>query len=415
MTNDNRQLEQSQDAFRNVYFNRTNVLDIASHYPYSAVRWRLFVDDSRIFPTYNTVAQYNHAGDVHEITPNAGETVVFETTERPRYAVQYELAATFACALNKAGNNLQGDDCFRAGLWDGTDGWYVEHNATHESDKADFVEVDNNTETYREKNVDVLKPFTRFARFRLQTAWYKVTRQEWERTYSSNGQQINDVVAEVSSDDNNGPQTGNLPIRFEIQADASTTDFRLDAGSVAQVNLGNTTRFARDKKTFNTGSIDTAGDWQPIRAYRVDPDRNIVSVQIEDFTVRETQTSADTFLSLQSFAPENVRDTNGNQLQDSNFDTPNEQTSQNSVVEQNGNVEQVVDSSGTLQTTMTDPGGYQIQASAIYTGTGQDASVSAGVGATIKRQLTDRDYAVVLAKSSSTGNFSYDLQTEQDW
>jgi hypothetical protein len=415
MTNDNRQLDNNSDAFRNLTVPRTNVLDIASHYPYSPVRWRIFVDGNRVFPEYNTVSQYNHASDVHELTPNAGETVAFETTERPRYVVAYELAVTFAFNLNKAGGDLQGDDRLRVGPYDGTDGWFLEHNPTHKADRADFVELDNGTETYRETDVDVLVPLTRFARMKLQTGWYKITRQNWERSYSSDGHQINDTVLNVSSDDNNGPQTGNLPVRFEIRADAATTDLQLDAGSVAQVNLGQTVPLTRDKKTFDTVDVDTADTWQPTIAYRVDPDREIVNVQVEDFTIRELGTGDDAFALLQSFAPENVADANGDPLQDANFDTPNEQTGANSVLEFNPNVDQVVDSTGTLQTTMADPGGIQLQASALYVNGGQNETGEVGPGAKVKRQLTDRDYGVVMVKSGSTGPISYDLQTEQDW
>ncbi|WP_220587045.1 hypothetical protein [Haloarcula salinisoli] len=85
MTTDNRQLQQTRDAFDNVYFNRTNAFDIASHYPNTPVRWRICVDGNRVVPEYDSVSWYNHADDFREITQNAGETVVFETLEQPRY------------------------------------------------------------------------------------------------------------------------------------------------------------------------------------------------------------------------------------------------------------------------------------------------------------------------------------------
>jgi len=42
------------DAFGNEISNRTNVLDLAAHYPYSPERWRLFSNGSRIFPEYQS-------------------------------------------------------------------------------------------------------------------------------------------------------------------------------------------------------------------------------------------------------------------------------------------------------------------------------------------------------------------------
>jgi len=121
-------LGDAQDAFDNLVTNRTNVLDLASHYPYSPERWRLFADGARIFPEYEAaiddLPQYEHAEDTHDLSPAAGETVTLESAERPRYVVQYELASTAAVSANQS---LQGDDRVRVGLYDGSDGWYVEH------------------------------------------------------------------------------------------------------------------------------------------------------------------------------------------------------------------------------------------------------------------------------------------------
>lgn len=413
MTNDNRQLIENTDAFGNLTHPRTNVLDIAAHYPYSPVRWRLFVDGSRVFPEYNSVSQYNHATDVHELKPNAGETVVFETTERPRYVVAYELAATFAFDYNQ---ELQGDDKIRVGLWDGDNGWYLEQNSSHAVDRADFIELRDNTETYRKENVDTLTSLQEFHRLKLETGWYQVTRQTWERSYSSNGRQVNGEIGSFDSGSSrNGPKYGNLPLRYEVTADSNSTDLTLNAGSTAQVNLGDTVPLTRDKKLFGEGTIDTADVYQPLAAYRVDPDRFIINTEVEDFTCRKTTTSSDTYLLFQSFAKENVRDGNGNQLQDSDFSSPNSQSTQTSVLEVATNVEQVVDSDGNLQTGMANPGGYQVQSAALYTGTGQTKTTAVGPGAIVKRTVTDRDYVVVLAKSGATGDVFWDLQTEQDW
>ena len=51
-------LTETRDAFGNEVNSRTNVLDLAAHYPYSPERWRVFVDGDRVFPEYGTVPQY---------------------------------------------------------------------------------------------------------------------------------------------------------------------------------------------------------------------------------------------------------------------------------------------------------------------------------------------------------------------
>lgn len=415
MTNDNRQLQNNSDAFRNLVIPRTNVLDVASHYPYSPERWRLLVDGSRVFPEYNTVSQYTHGGDVHEITPNAGETVVFQTAERPRYVVQYELASTFASNLNKAGADLQGDDRFRAGLYDGTDGWFIEHNSSHEADTVDIVELSAGSEVYREEDVDALVPLTRFARFKIQTGWYKVTRQEWERSYSSDGVQINDTIAKVSSDGNDGPEVGNLPIRYEIRADSGTSDLQLNAGSVAQVNLGQTTALTRNKVDEETITVDTTNAWVPLFAFRTDPDRSIVNTQLTDIAISEFGGNADIRLTVNSFAPENVADANGNQLTDSDFSTPPLFSPTNNVLEVSDNVDQVVNGSGTLQSSMQDPGGFQVGFDALNTGGGNTVTDNTPGPVASKRPVYPQDIVVLLANAGGTGDVTFQFRTEQDW
>src|SRR6056297_1784831 len=90
--------------------------DIAGHYPYSQERWRFYentIDETnRIFLEYNEDARYQHQAfgtgvsnggsyDVHEISPNAGETLIFKTTERFRYVVGYESVVTWAFGISQ--------------------------------------------------------------------------------------------------------------------------------------------------------------------------------------------------------------------------------------------------------------------------------------------------------------------------
>lgn len=305
--------EETRDVFGNDISDRTNVIDLAAHYPYSPVRWRLFVDGSRVFPEYNTVSQYTHDTDRHLLEPNAGETVVFESTERPRYVVQYEVAATFAWML---GQSLADGDRARVGLYDGTDGWYFEQRgADHADDEGDLVIERAGSTVYAATDITLGVPTTQFARLRLQTGWYDVTINQWEQSYARRSTdatdqtwvQKNKAVGWTAAPEQRGPRTGNLPLHYEITASDTTTDLTMEAGSCAQVNLGRTVPLTRDKVTFRTVTLDTANAWVPVCAYRVDPERDIVNVQVEDFTLREIATSADTFGIIASFAPETSR------------------------------------------------------------------------------------------------------------
>jgi len=405
-------LDKGRDIFENEIGQRTNVIDIASHYPYSPVRWQISVDGSRVFPEYDNVAQYNHTGDYHELSPAAGETVVFRTQERPRYVVAFELAVTFAFAVNQS---LTAGDSIKIGFYDGTDGYYIEHDGSHADDECDLVVERSGTVVAREENANLWVGVTRFARIKLETPWYDVGRQHWERSYPTDGEQENKTMGNTSVDDGRGPAKGNLPVYFEVTADASTTDLQLNAGSVAVVSLGSTQSLTRDGQLFEQATINTADTYVPVQAYRIAPDRKVVNIQVENLTVRETSSGEDVFTLLQSFPPSKVLNGSGNELQDSNFTTPPERQSSSTVVETNDNVDQITNDSGTITTSTDDPGGFQIASGALFAGTGQDSSQSTTPRGKIKRPLWATEIGVILVKSGATGDIQYDIAFEEDW
>lgn len=408
-----RSLLDARDAFGNLITSRTNVLDLAAHYPYSSVRWRVLVDGTRQFPEYGSVPQYNHAEDVHELTPGAGETVVFESAERPRYVVQYELAATWAFRTNQA---LTGNDRIRIGLYDGTDGWYMEHRGDHpDSQTADFVLERAGSEVYRKTDIDIAQGVETWARLKLKTGWYDITRQEWQRSYPVDGRQENPVIGEFSADAMRGSRTGNLPIHYEVTADDAGSGLVLEAGSAAQVNLGATTRLIRTKTVEFTYSVDTTDTWVPAEAFRADPDRGAVDIQIRDTDVVEFSGSGDVRVMPVGFDLSNLADSGGAALQDGDFSTPEEVSATNSVIETTTAVDQFPDSSGAVGTSTADPGGYQLgYASSHASGTGSKTSIQSG-SSTPKRSVLRDDICVFLAKADTTGDVTLEYVVEEDW
>lgn len=402
-----------QDAFENQVSNRTNVLDLAAHYPYSPERWRIFVDGSRVFPEYDTVSQYAHTDDTHDLQPGAGETVVFESAERPRYVVQYELAATWAFATNQS---LTGNDQLKIGLYDGEDGWYMEHRGDHPDDQtADFVLERDSTEVYRKSDIDIARPVTTFARLKLQTGWYDVTRQRWERSYSDTGTQQNPEIGSFSADDARGSRTGNLPIHYEVTADASDTGIVLNAGSAAQVNLGTTTQLKREKTFEEDYTFSTTDAWVPMLALRVPPDKKIINVQLSDFQITEWDGADDLRITVQSHDPSKVLAGDSNPLDDSDYFTPDVFNEINSAIEISDAVAEAPDGSGTPTTSTSDPGGWQLGwAVERTTGSGSKTKTKS-TSVNSKRPLYGRDVAVVWGNADNTESVQYDLRTEQDW
>lgn len=401
------------DVFRNRINERSIVLDVASHYPISPERWTLRVNGTRQLPQYGSVSQYNHAGDVHELKPSGGDTVVLETAERPRYVVQYEFAATWAAQTNQS---LNSGDKVRVGLYDGTDGWFLEHNGDHADDRTcDLVTLRDGSEKIRKEGVDMDKAITKFARFKLRTGWYALTRQLWERSYSENGEQVNSTIGKTSTDDERGPKVGNLPLRYEVQAAAGTSGLVFEAGSCALVNLGATKALKRTTATLEEDTIGTTGSWVPLRAYRVDPDRDIMAVQTTNLSVGEYSASDDVELLFNSFDPSKVAASGGNQLGDADFVVPEDYTGDNSVVETSSAVAQVAGSGGVVASSVAAPGGFQVARGSLFDGAGNQVAGGDNPTGQLKRPVYSRDHVVILGKSDTTGDVAYQLRFEEDW
>lgn len=399
------------DVFGNQVGSRRSLLDIGSHYPISPERWRLFVDGTRQFIQYTDAVQYAHPEDTHNLSPNAGETVALVTADDVVYTVQFELAATWAFGLSQA---LQSGDRLRVGLFDDADGWFMEQTAAHATDEADFVIRRAGTEVYRETHpIDL--PTTTFGRLGLETAWYRVARQRWSRSYPENGTQQNEVVATTDATPNQGPARGNLPLRYEITAGSSTTDLTLKAGSVAATLQGDSERIIRAKNYRETFSVNTTGTYVPVLAFRKDPDRDLVRMEITNTDVPKFEGSGDLFALLIAAGKENVRDANGDPLDDTDFSTPNELNGTNSVIETATAVAQFPDNTGTLVTSATNPGGYQLGLATRYTSGSGGKISSTGAGIDAKRVLASGDYAVLLVRATATGDFDYEVTIDQDW
>jgi hypothetical protein len=151
-------------------------------------------------------------------------------------------------------------------------------------------------------------------------------------------------------------------------------------------------------------------------AIREDPDRNNINLQFDNLEVLEFTGNDDTFGLIQSFDKDNVLDGNGDPLDNADFSTPPELSAINSALETATNVEQVPDSTGTPQTSMANPGGYQLGFASRYSsGTGGGSERGSSAELTQKRNLANSDVAVLMARSPSTGTLKGQISSQQDW
>jgi len=400
------------DAFDNQVTNvQQSNADIAGHYPFSPERWRLYVDGTRQFVQYDTVTQYNDIVDGHELTPAQGETVTLTTTERYKYVVGYVLEPSFAYQISRS---LETGDKAVIGYGDpdlsndmaSADGWFWIHTpdiGDNEVTVAEYragTEVDSQTVSLK-KSLDIWK------RLAIRLNWYNVGEARYIETYTETGDQINAEQGKTSVDDAKGAETGNHPITASVTRGAGSSAITFEVGSAALQTLGGGAKIAREKTHSFEAATTTADTWQAIHAMRVAPDREIVNTQLKNTDVVAYSGSGDVIVMPVAVDP--------SKTDASTWSTPESHNSTNSVIEVAGSVSTFPDSTGTSGSSASDPGGYQIGYGSWYaSGGGSKTTVSSG-GKTRKRQVSDRDVCVFVAKSTDTGTIQCEAITEQTW
>lgn len=429
-------LRESRDAFnREVALGTTNEADLAGHYPYSAERYRVYVNNTRQLIQYNgEPAEYEDVVDGHLLKPQtSGDVVTFRTAERYRYVVQYVTEWSFSTQLNQP---LQAGDVYACGYGDpdlenssddtpgpSAEGWIVYQNSSHAVDEATLAEYRNGAEkdattvTFREL-------FQTFGRLGGETNWYNVGNTVLTET--STGQyngvensQRNEVIGRVSVNGGKGPEIANHPLTFSVKAGDGAGTLQAEVGSIGVRTLGQVTGLLRSKTfDFNLELTEGVG-FEPLLAIRVDPDRFLVNTQFSVLEPLEFSASDDLVLQAKVFSSDTVTDGTGTPLGDGDFSTPAELSSKNSVIEASDAVEQIPDSTGTLQTATQDPGGYQVAyGSLTTTGAGGAGSARVSSRARIqKRAIPNSDVAVIMGRSAgqSTGTITGEVQFEEDW
>lgn len=385
----------------------TNELDIGSQYEYNQERWDLYVDGSKVFPEYVTVDQYNHVGDVHELRPNAGEKVTFETREIPRYVVQYEQEVTFAFSINQ---QLQSGDEIRVGNFTDLNGWFARKLPSHESNEIDII-IRRGGVDKKIRTVVLPQPIINFTRLSNRFNWYNVGRSFWVQTFTENNIQKNEEIGSISIDDGTrGPKEGNLPLRYEVIAGGSTDNLVLEAGSVAMVTLGDVDKNPRVKSEDFVDSVTSTGVWEPLRAFRHQTNREDVNVQL--FGSDILNYSSDDKIKLFAMAFDRSKVNFGSD----GWSMPEGWSRQNNALETRTDITDIPSNDGTLTPTTSSPGGYQVGRSVLIPISGQlQKGASKGGGGKQKRGFSNKSYCVVLGKSGSTGDVTYETAFEQDF
>lgn len=428
----------SDDAFGNrVVQNTINNADIAGHYPYSPERWRVDVNGERQLIQYGSVAEYEDAVDVHRLQPQtSGDVVTMRTPELYRYVVGFVLEWSGAFQTNQP---LGDGDVVVFGYGDpdlenatsdepgpGADGWFFYWNSSHGEGEVTVAQYRDGVEQDA-KTVQAEKPLSTFARYEGRTNWYAVGRTKFVQTWTNNGTQLNglgedrrdtgpeDAGVSTSKDNGRSALVGNHAMTASVKAGSGAGSLVLELGSVGLKTLGDVSPIVRQKTHTWSGAPSATGAWTPVHAFRIDPGRELVNTQLTNTDIVAYEGSGDVLASIHSFDPSLVLDSNGDPLTDANYSTPESHNATNSVLEVTSDVAQVPDVNGTPQTSMANPGGYQIGYASWYaSGSGSKTAVSSG-SATRKRALPPGDVGVVLVNADESAEVVGESISEQDW
>lgn len=405
------------DAFgRQITSNLRSELDIASHADFSPERIRLLKNGSRQFVQYGDTSNFTDAPDTWDLEPAGGDTMVLESAESGTYVVGSDMATSFAFSINQS---LQGNDSIRVGAYNGSDGWYIEHRGDHADDSTvDLIVERNGSRTVLASNVELTRPVTGFQRYEIRYNWYNVGEQEWIQTFIDNNRaldeikQVNEVIAHTGQEGVKGPETANMNVYYEVNADASTTGLVFEAGSMALNVKSSMSQLIRQKPNHVEVTVPATNDvWHPVYAIRTETGTTI-NADLQDLQILDYGNDAEVSLLATSVSPTKT-DATG-------FGVPAYHHAQNSIIEDTTNISTGPDDAGVEtdpSSTGFKPGGVTL-ASADLHPSGKDfktGAVSAGQ-TTAQRQVLTSDIVIFWAKSSNAGgDLHFNFVTNQEY
>lgn len=408
-----------------------NNADLASIYAFSPERYRFFRNGSKVLLRYEDIDNYAYFDDkrpgeedVFILSPDAGDTLKLRTAERFRYTVNFVSEFTQALGISQDLENPNDRVTVffdTSPLGDLSDGYFIEYTGDHDPLTVDLYEKRNDSVIDQKYTVDIDVALTVFNRLAGDYNWYNVGEWNTEQTHTDDRGQRNRRIGTLSTEDGDtnagptgrGPISGNGRIGAEVEADASTTDLELYLGSSSFTTLGAAGSSVKGKGAEAEDlSVSTTGSWVPLFVMRADPDRPFVNLQLDEVEI----TVGSGKLMAISADSSNVLNGSANELSDSDFSPPEEHSGTNSVVEVTDGtvVDQFPDNSGSTTTSAANPGGYQLGFDTTRTsGPGDKSQRTSGIQE--KHGVYGDEYAVFIAKPSTTDNFNVAYTTSQDW
>lgn len=336
-----------------------------------------------------------------ETTGSTDDRFRLESHERVRYTPGFEAEVGVACRfpsdlqdgdrvlIGITDNNLPSDDGVQF-LFDGPDNVKCRirgGGTTRRETDADLPD-----------DFDPKNPFIAKILYNLYGVGTCMFVFSYTSTSNSNKGDIqkNKKVAEISVNDDWTVDSFTLHVFADVAVDDSnnTTGSTIEVGSMQAVIRGDVVATDRQKSVngFGLGGAIDSTSWTPLKAYRIDPNRDNIYVQLRALEGNPTDT-----MKLAAFAVDPSK------TDASGFTEGGEVLSANSVMQTTTSV-----------TTPTSPTNRQIGFVSVAGGSKNKSTVQEDEAVT---PLYDDEIAVIMAKTKSASNASTDIVTKwtEEW
>lgn len=393
------------DSFDKLVFADNVVqLDLPSAYDATPERFKAFVNGTRT--DLSDVSQFSDGEVDYQFEVAAGDSIRFQTRERPRYIPNYDAVWSSAFQLSDA---LEAGDTLRVGQISsdfdtGTDtgtGWYYEFRGGQDPRFVIFNDGVVSSVDYADYPVALTRP----QRLADQYNLYNVGAHKPNVYFTDSSADADDPdnyeqLQPVSVDTDWGVGQFNIPIAYEFDIGSGNATKTLHAGSINYAILGNTTETVRDKPARNQNLASTnsqtinESDYTPIGAMRLKPDQNEVTVNLLEVSLSASNAGE---VLAKAFYPEDVTFNNDNP----NWSTPDQQTPDNSAIQQSLNVNQIRNQSGNLVQQSASPAGFTVGFVADPTGSAR-GGLTSGQSVRVDRPVYP-DSIIVFFKKNDSG------------
>lgn len=397
----------SVDAFgTGVSKNTQNLLNLPSHNPVNRERWRLSINNDRKNLQYNSYPEFRKRVDLNILQPAPGDTVTLESAERPPYVVHYELWYSWAASVNRT---LETGDVVRIGAFTDENGYFLKMNSSSGTDQAYLMVRRNGTNT-KANMVSLKRDATDFTRFELRSNWYNAGEQTWVQTTTNSSLkdvQKNEVLGYTAPNGKrlDGPELPQLPVRFQVHRGVGSSPLALNAGSANILVAGDVNAISRVKTDYFTESIGQAGEWEPVAAIRIKPEADFVLSELSSVDLAESSADTEFFVTAQSHDPRLVLSSTGQSVSTNGtgWRPPETLGGNTNLIQITRNVSQAPNENGTVVTSTSRPGGFQVGWGSLYS-SGNKGSSSSSSQQDKKRPIYGSDVVVFWAKMEDEGN-----------